>query len=363
MGRAALRRRHLFRPPETTATSEGPDTDQASGDTGDGGTTPTPATGVPVAGHVATPSGQVPAAGRGYVVGDPGRAAGQVRPLPDLRFPERPDTEVDGYTIAGPEGRPGVEVRKAGVRGLAHRYYGTVRQDSAAVRVSSDGQWLVAAVADGVSAGAHSHIAADAATAGAADDLVAVLAATRPEAIDWPAMFSRLADHVVRAVHAHLAAHGVDPGGDLTDLASRAAATVLIAVLAVAPELDDSRELHLIGLGDTSAWTGEGTGWRCVYGGKTEDVLACSATAALPLMPAQPPHPVRTRLGCGRVLALVTDGIGDPLGDGTGEVGAFFAEHWQAPPAPLEFAAQIDFARRSYDDDRTAVVIWPQETP
>ncbi len=363
MGRAALRRRHLFRQPEsTTAAFDSPTTDHITKDTHDGGTTPTPAAGVPAAGPSPSPSGQVRAAGRGYVVGDPGRAAGQVRPLPDLRFPERPDTVVDGYTIAGPDGRPGVEVRAAGVRGLAHRYYGTVRQDSAAVRVSGDGRWLVAAVADGVSAGAHSHVAADAAATGAATDLAAQMAANPPEAIDWAGFLASLAEHVAGATRAHLAGHGLDPSGDLSHVASQAAATLLVAIVALDSDPDGSRELHLIGLGDTSAWNLECGGWRCLHGAKTQDVLASSATAALPILPPRPPQPLRSRLDRGQVLALVTDGVGDPLGDGAGEVGAFLAEHWQAPPAPLEFAAQIDFARRSYDDDRTAVVIWPQDT-
>ncbi|MCD2193610.1 protein phosphatase 2C domain-containing protein [Actinomycetospora endophytica] len=305
-----------------------------------------------------------PAAARApYVVGDPGRAAGQVRPAPDLRFPERPDTTVDGYTVAGPDGRPSVELRAAGVRGLAHRYYGTVRQDSAAVRVSVDQRWLVAVVADGVSAGEHSHVAADTAATAAATELAGLLGGTAPEAIDWPALFLRLADQVAHATRVHLAGHGIHTDGELTDLAAQAATTVLIAVLALASDPDGTRELHLIGLGDTSAWTLDDSGWSCHYGAKTHQLYASSATAALPILPPEPPRPARTQLGRGQVLALVTDGIGDPLGDGTGEVGAFLAARWQAPPTPLEFAAQVDFARRSYDDDRTAIVLWPEETP
>jgi hypothetical protein len=59
----------------------------------------------------------------------------------------------------------------------------------------------------------------------------------------------------------------------------------------------------------------------------------------------------------------MTDGIGDPLAAGTGEVGRFLTGVWSTPPASgLEFAAHVGFARRSFDDDRTAVAFWPVAT-
>ena len=86
-------------------------------------------------------------------------------------------------------------------------------------------------------------------------------------------------------------------------------------------------------------------------------MIATSAVHALPLIPSEPDSPMRVVVGPEDALVLVSDGIGDPLGDGTGEVGAFLASVWSRPPAALDFAAQVGFARKSYDDDRTAVAL------
>jgi hypothetical protein len=57
-------------------------------------------------------------------------------------------------------------------------------------------------------------------------------------------------------------------------------------------------------------------------------------------------------------LFVMTDGVGDPLGDAAGEVGQFLGEVWRAAPDVLTFAAQVGFARQTYDDDRTVVGVW-----
>jgi hypothetical protein len=56
--------------------------------------------------------------------------------------------------------------------------------------------------------------------------------------------------------------------------------------------------------------------------------------------------------------------VDTPLGAGTGEVGRVLADLWAAPPEMLDFAAQVGFARRTFDDDRTVVGVWlPPGTP
>jgi hypothetical protein len=62
-----------------------------------------------------------------YSVGDPGRAPGQVVPLPDFAHPQRPDIVVDGFSVVDDNQTEVMRVRAAGLRGLAHRYYGRVR--------------------------------------------------------------------------------------------------------------------------------------------------------------------------------------------------------------------------------------------
>jgi hypothetical protein len=115
-------------------------------------------------------------------------------------------------------------------------------------------------------------------------------------------------------------------------------------------------------LGDTSAWQlrpDREMPWESLREVKNAgSTIASSATAAVPLIPRQLPPPVSARLCPGEALVLMSDGVGDPLGGGTGEVGASLASAWRLPPDPLNFAAQVGFARRTFDDDRTVVAIW-----
>src|ERR1041384_4787072 len=81
-----------------------------------------------------------------FSVGDPGRAASRTVPIPDEDAWDRRDTVLDGAALLdGGRKRVG-EVRAASVRGLAHRAYGTVRQDEYSFRRTSDGRYLVLAV-------------------------------------------------------------------------------------------------------------------------------------------------------------------------------------------------------------------------
>lgn len=138
------------------------------------------------------------------------------------------------------------------------------------------------------------------------------------------------------------------------------AATALFAVVELRADTTE-RTAHLLALGDTSAWVlRAGTSWEALQPIKNDGaVLATSATSAVPLISAEIGPPMRTTIRPDDALVLVTDGIGDPLGDGTGDVGAFLASMWGAPPSALEFAAQVGFARKTFDDDRTAVALWP----
>jgi hypothetical protein len=111
-------------------------------------------------------------------------------------------------------------------------------------------------------------------------------------------------------------------------------------------------------VGDPSAWSVAADVVERVCGTVGDALFASSATYALP---GPQPAPLTTATGVlrpGGTLLLVTDGIGDPLGTGTGEVGRFVATNWSSPVSALRFAAQVDFARRSFDDDRTALAVW-----
>ena len=286
-----------------------------------------------------------------YVVGAPGRAAGLTVPLPDAEHWDRRDTVADGFAIVDNRVRRG-DVRAASTRGLAHRHYGRVRQDEYGYRRTLDGRYLVMCVADGVSSGKLSHHAATVAAHAGVDLLVDWLARGPVLDIAWPQFIHEVADRIVRDGHNRLGA---------VHVAERMATTVLYAVVDL-DHTDGAHRVDLMAVGDTSAWVlRQDERWEPLQAVKNEGAEVYSpAVTALPTVPAQLPLPVRTTVRPGEVLVLMSDGIGDALGAGTGEVGRFLADVWRTPPAPLQFAAQAEFARKSFDDDRTAVAFWPQ---
>jgi len=288
-----------------------------------------------------------------YVVGDPGRAVSRVRPAYVPAHPHRPDSIIDGIVVNGPDGAPSATVRAASVRGLSHRHYARVRQDDYALRVTPDARYLVVCVADGVSSGELSHLAAWWAVHEGTDELRRLLARTRPDELPWPSFLAWVADLIVKQAGDHVEGVGSDP----REVAGHMATALTYAVMELEGE---ERAVHLLTVGDTSGWIlGRDGGWRPQQPVKNADVdIHSSAVSALPVLSATP-RPVRTSVAPGEALVLMTDGIGDPLGNGSGAVGRFLASSWAEPPADLEFAAQVGFARRSFDDDRTAVAIWP----
>ena len=124
---------------------------------------------------------------------------------------------------------------------------------------------------------------------------------------------------------------------------------------------DGSLLAHVVTVGDSGAWVLEDETLMAIQGGKgTSGVLTSSAVAGLPKVPKE--IAVSTvEIAAGAVLLLGTDGFGDPVGDGSGEVGALFRDSMRAGRVPSlhEFAHKLDFSRETFDDDRTLVAIWP----
>lgn len=312
---------------------------------------------------VDTPSASPASVVRGgftpFVVGDAGRAAALVRPVPDPAEWHHPDTIVDGVVISDSAGRPAVELRAASIRGLSHRHYGKVRQDHYAFCATPDGRYLVVVVSDGVSEATHSHDAAKAVCNDGCRLLLGQLDELGPEKLDWQQLVSQLADVLVT----RSAELGSADRSTLSpaDAAATHAATALFAVVGLGPG-GEGLPVQVFGIGDSPAWVLRGgTEWWPLQVIKNEGaVVASSRTRALPLPGTDLDPPVETTLGAADVLVVMTDGIADPLGDGHGDVGRFLADVWAQPPAPLAFAAHADFARKSHDDDRTVVAIWPE---
>ena len=288
-----------------------------------------------------------------YEVGDPGRAAREVVAPPPLNPSDPADTQIDAAAAGG------LVIRAASVRGISHRHEGTPRQDEYAICTTDDGRWLVVGVADGVSAGSLSHQAATIACRAAGALVRDALVTDAPEAIPWAEVINAIAGRIV--VHGRRVL-GEDGSGEISpaDVARAMATTLVVAVVATGPGDDGTHLGALLAIGDTSAFVfGADRTWRPVTSVKNDGAtVASSATIALPYVPQDPLVAAPLTLAAGEALFVMTDGVGDPLGRGQGEVGDFLGEAWAEPPDPISFAGQVGFARRSYDDDRTTVGIW-----
>jgi hypothetical protein len=283
-----------------------------------------------------------------YAIGDPG-AAGDVQGVPAAVVAPVPDVALDAGAV-GP-----LTVRAASVRGAGHRYDGTPRQDDFGLAVAGPaGEWLVVAVADGVSAGPRSHLAARVAVRSGLQQVQAALAASSPDQLAW--------DEVIGTVAGHVLLQARKEAGDDTltagDAAHVMATTLSIVVVPLAAALEPA-PATVVALGDTSVWLRRAGVWQSVTAVKNAgEAIASSAVLALPLLPGGPIVPAAPVLEPGDALFVVSDGVGDPLGDGAGVVAEALGRAWSSPPNRYEFAAQVDFHRRSHTDDRTVVGIW-----
>lgn len=295
-----------------------------------------------------------------FVVGDPGHAAAGVVNRRDPDVPDRNDTIVDSAMLPDDEGRPSLELRAASVRGLTHRDGAKVRQDEYGFRRTTDGRHLIVAVADGVSEGELSHVAATVAVRQGCKLIEGWLRDCPPSQLPWEEILGVLRTDIEGNGRRLLSKRGVETDGWSTrDVARRLSTTLVLAVIDLVPD-EGGHPVTLMRVGDSSAWIrGPAGRWENQYEVKNEgQAIASSATTALPYLTAIE-NQVTTRVRQGEVLVLMTDGIGDPLGDGRNDFGGFLAEMWSKPPPALAFAAHVDFARRSFDDDRTAVAMWP----
>ncbi|MFE1884657.1 protein phosphatase 2C domain-containing protein [Streptomyces diastatochromogenes] len=270
-----------------------------------------------------------------------------VRPDPTAAL--IPDMVVDGAAYGS------LTVRAASVRGDSHRYQGEPRQDSLAVtRIGRAGdELLLLAVADGVGSAARSHVGSREACrlmATSLDDHAAELAAALREADE--ARFAELADDAVRGVATLLAHHAQERGDD-----PAAYATTLRVLLVPLDPAVSVRGFLAVGDGGTALLRDGRWHLAVTEAEHPDDGMIDTRTAALPhsrtartvlLGPARP----------GDVLVLCTDGLSTPLA-GDGGLREFLALAWSgAAPAPADFLWQAQYRVKSYDDDRTAVVLW-----
>ena len=297
-----------------------------------------------------------------WIVGDPGRQHEMV-PHPADIATSRPDTTIDGANLGQ------IEYRAVSLRGFSHWGKREPRQDAYLLRISANGQWLVGCVADGVGQSKYAHMAADIACreitgciAAALDGQPAIIAHD-----DWWKLSEELPwqQAVERANAAMIAkaSTGTRESGEAGPLDAhtvRGAMATTAVGFAVAAVPDENGQLPFavaVAAGDSSALILSAGRWHPITPVKNaESDVASNAVLALPRDVQVAPF--AGFLGPGAALVVVTDGIGDPMGTGTGEVGQFLAVHWSRPPDLLAFAAHAAFYRRGFTDDRTAVAVW-----
>lgn len=271
----------------------------------------------------------------------------------DGRFrsmPYRPDTVLDGWSTEA------LTVRGASVRGYWHRHAGTPRQDDFALLWKPDLQRLVVAVADGVSGASQSHMGATIAVRYATQWL-ANSGATSLDAIDWKALIESTAWALIEQAGLLLDRSSV-PAEDAEHLF---ATTLVCAVIDAGSPSEFASSV--VAVGDSAAWILNNDGYRRVDGGKSEGEggLSSSAVTGLPRIPKDI-EVAEVTIRTGDILLLGTDGFGDPLGSGKGEVCCLFAPILRSHvPSITEFGHMLDFTRETFDDDRTLVAVWPRQ--
>lgn len=288
-------------------------------------------------------SSQPVVVGRPGPVFEPEAVGGEHRAVP-----YRPDTLVDGWASES------FTIRASSVRGYLHRYNGAPRQDDLAIVLRARERQLLVAVADGVSSAKQSHIGSTTAVRYAVQWL-GTNVGEPPADTDWRALVENTAWALVEQATNLFA---VDMSAEL---AEPLIATTLVCAVIEAEEEGDLTA-HVISVGDSGAWTLAGGEFTKIEGGKdaTESGLTSSAVSGLPRIPIELAA-VKVTVSPGQVLLLGTDGFGDPLGDGSGDVGSLFAELLgDRVPSMTEFAHALDFSRETFDDDRTLVAIWPR---
>lgn len=297
-----------------------------------------------------------------WVIGDPGRQPETVA-VPAEVAGGRPDTTCDGARLGD------LDYRAATLRGMSHCLAGKPRQDAYLLRISANREWLIGCVADGVSAGTFSHIAADVAcreiTRFVADALASQPPITEPGCwgkvvhdLPWQRAVDQASAAIVARASAGLPQREAGTQVEAREVRATMATTAVAFVVATTKTPDGLMPFGIaVASGDSSALMLSGGRWHPLTEVKNADSdVASSAVLALPREVAV--MPLSGFLRPGEALVVVSDGIGDPLGQGTGAVGQFLAAQWSRPPDLFSFTIQAAFYRKGFTDDRTVAAVW-----
>jgi serine/threonine protein phosphatase PrpC len=278
------------------------------------------------------------------VVGDP---IFEFEPKPPKSTSYRVDTICDAWSSDN------FTVRMASVRGYSHRYNGLPRQDDAEVAFNPRSGAVIFAVADGVSSATKAHLGARMACEAGVQAVRRELSSDTGR-VDWAAVLDFVVERMFR-----MAAVTLGQKRPAQKAVLDLMATTLVVGYAVRTQTGPAAVL--VQIGDSSAWLLHAGQYQAILAEKhdpSQQVIS-SAVTPLPRLP-DTIRPVTLRLPDDGVLLIGTDGFGDPLGDGDGQVGRLFADWLVTPPPATAFAHLLDFSRETFDDDRTLVAIWPR---
>ncbi len=268
-----------------------------------------------------------------------------------------PDSSLDYAELAG------CSVRAASVRGRSHRYKNQERQDSYALKTSraptlSGGHILYVAVCDGISQGKRSREAAQFAAMAGVDLLESEGAKSSHAGPDWDDIVDRTNQLVIRQAREALP----EPEAGEPDISYLQSQMVTTCVLAV---IDPIRRLITgVSIGDSSVWMIVGNELKPLTPVKNagSDLASATVSSALPVNPTRVNQNFYSKFGGaiqpGAAVLLMSDGVGDPIDDGTTAVAREIVKQWRTAPEPFTFASQVNFASAGFDDDRTVVGVW-----
>jgi hypothetical protein len=176
----------------------------------------------------------------------------------------------------------------------------------------------------------------------------------RGQELDWTNLVKEAAWTLVELARRRL--------GDTADARSAQKMYATTLTVVVIMPIDERRsKVSGVCAGDSAAWLLRASELVCIGGGKGTDDTGepfSSVVTALPVVP-NPVNVFEADLTSGDVLLVMSDGIGDPLGDGTGLLGHLLKDQLKEPPPLLQMARITDFSRETWTDDRTLAVLWP----
>lgn len=268
-----------------------------------------------------------------------------------------PDSAVDSGIVSD-----SVSVGVVSIKGASHHLSGTPRQDAYAI--GSDDSWVVIAIADGVSEGKLSHVAATEAARVAVTESLRALADSTPELVSWPDI-GRKARDAIRALGQRRAQQQVGPDDTPPEISDRTIAMIMSTTcdLLIAPTERKYGSLRVWRVrisGDGSFYVLDpARGWGLLDSGKDSASSTVDNSVGDPLpLGGDSPDVESWELAPGQAAVLCTDGFGDVIGEGSRPVGRYLFEAWQHPLDTTRLLVTSSFVNTNADDDRTAAIVW-----